>query len=299
MPSLKFIREVGEGFNGKVRLVEVNGLDCIAKRPLDIPPSSPNCMHRAVEVHTHFYKELSLLSQLRHPNIVQYIGVHYSSTTLMLLMEYMPMDLNKVLSASQGHFPLPLQLSILLDISLGMQYIHSRGIVHCDLTPKNVLLSSAFCAKICDFGNSNPLGSKDITGYDRDIHASFCAYLPPEVFQPNFTYTEKLDVFFFGVTTLYVATQVFPVRYMGSEVSQEAQEREEVELERHREVFSMLNQGHCLISLIRQCMQDKKERRISPQDITSFIKSLLKVHRKGMEHIVELSAVICDRLVVV
>ena len=89
-----------------------------------------------------------------------------------------------------------------------------------------------------------------------------------------------------------MATQAFPVRYMGSEVSQEAEQREEVELERHREVFSLLNQGHCLIPLIRQCMQDKKERRISPQDITSCIRGLLKVHKKGVEHILELSAVI-------
>ena len=288
--SLKFLKDVGEGFTGRVSLVEVDGLQCIAKRPLDIHPLSIESKHRALEVKASFYKELSVLSQLRHPNIVQYIGVHCSSTShqdvsLMLLMEYLPMDLSKVLSTYQGQFPLPLQLSILLDISLGMQYLHSKSIVHCDLTPKNILLSSSLSANICDFGSSNPLGSRDITGYNREIPPSFCTYLPPEVFEPNFIYTEKLDVYVFGVTMLYVATQMFPVRHMGGEDSEEAVERGEVELERHREVFSMLDQGHCLVSLIRECLQDDRDKRIHPADITFSLRSWLKAYPKQLEHV--------------
>ena len=120
--------------------------------------------------------------------------------------------------------------------------------------------------------------------------------MPLEVFEPNFLYTEKLDVFTYGVLALYVATQMFPVRHMGGEVSEEAVERGEVELERHREVFSMLDQGHCLVSLIRECLQDDRDKRIHPADISFSLRSWLKAYPKQLEHVMELNTVIRDCL---
>ena len=75
------------------------------------------------------------------------------------------------------------------------------------------------------------------------------------------------------------------MRYMGGEVSEEAVERGEVELERHREVFSMLDQGHCLVSLIRECLQDDRDKRIHPADITFCLRSWLKIYPKQLEHV--------------
>ena len=299
VPTLNYIRELGGGFNGKVCLVEANGLHCITKRPQDTSSSSTSAGH-TLKVHTNFLRELLVLPQLRHPNVIQFLGVNFDQNEpghLALVIEYLPFDLDELLRACQGKFPLPLQLSILLDISLGIHYIHSRGIVHCDLTPDNILLSSALCAKICDFGCSKSLGSRDITGYPQNMRPYFRTYMPPEVFEPNFLYTEEFDVFTFGVLAMYVATQMLPVRSMGREVSVEARERGEEELERHREVFSILEQeGHCLTSLIRECVQDEKEKRISPQDIIACLRSWLKIYPKQLQHIVELNAFITYRL---
>ena len=201
--SLKFIREIGKGCNGQVWLVELQGLYCIAKTPFHPEHTSPSSLERS---RRHFEREMSVLAQLHHPNIVQYLGTHCftdQAGTLTLVMEYLPVDLENVLRACQGCFPLSLRLSILLDISLGMQYLHSRDIVHCDLTPDNILLSSALRAKIADFGCSKPLGGKDSTGYSNAAH-SFLTYMPPEVLEPNFIYSEKLDIFTYGVLTLYI-----------------------------------------------------------------------------------------------
>ena len=295
----KLIREIGGGLNGKVCLVEVNGLRCITKRPRDTSSSTPASTGRALKVHANFHREIQVLPQLHHPHVIQFLGVHFEPGGLALVMEYLPLDLDVLLSTCRGHFPLPLQLSVLHDVSLGMQYLHTRGIVHCDLTPDNILLSSALQAKIGDFGSSKPLGSRDITGYPPDMAPHFRTYMPPEVFEPNFLYTDKLDVFTYGVLALYVATQMFPVRYMGSGVSEEARERGEVELERHGQVFSMLeHQGHCLVSLITECLQDEKERRMSPRAITVCLKSWLNVYPKQLQHIVELNVVVRDQLLV-
>ena len=300
MSSIKFIREVGGGLNGKVCLVEVDGLHCVAKTPQVPPPTTATRKRPSLDVLANFDRELSVLPRLCHPNIIQYIGVHSDEKTpafAALIMEYLPVDLDDLLLASQGCFPLPLQLSVLMDVSLGMQYLHSRGVVHCDLTPDNILLTSSLRAKIGDLGCSKPLGTRDPTGYSKGMGPYFRTYMPPEVLEPNFLYTEKLDVFTYGVLALYVTTQRFPVRWMGGEVSREARERGEEELERRGEGLSALGEDHCLASLIKECLQDEGESRICPRDITCCLRSWLKVHPKRLEHVLALSSVIRDRLV--
>ena len=162
--SMKFIKEIGKGENGTVIMVEVGGIPCIAKKPLYTLSATPQ-QHQFVR--ERFERECSVLAHLHHPNIIQFMGVYCTADhrDLTLIMEYMPIDLENVLSACRGHFPLSVQLSILLDISLGMQYLHLNGIIHCDLTPDNILLSSALDAKIGDLGCTHVLGSKDMTGY--------------------------------------------------------------------------------------------------------------------------------------
>ena len=92
-----------------------------------------------------FRDECVILSKLRHPNIVQFIGVHYGrrgKTDLTLIMECVRSDMQEFL---EGHpnLPLPVKLSILLDVSYGLVYLHewdpNTPIVHRDLTARNVL----------------------------------------------------------------------------------------------------------------------------------------------------------------
>jgi serine/threonine protein kinase len=212
-------------------------------------------------------------------------------------MEYMPIDLDKVIVACHGHFPLSLQLSILLDVSLGMQYLHAKGIVHCDLTPDNILLSSALDAKIGDLGCTHILGSKDMSGYPQDLNPRYWAYMPPQVFNINFKYTEKLDVFSFGALTLFVATQTFPERYMGSEVSEGARERNEVEIERHRSISTILDKENCLLFMIRKCLRDKEEDRPTSNEVTRCMKHWARTHPKKLEDVVLVNNQLQNKLV--
>lgn len=293
---MKFIGEVGGGVNGTVFMVEVGSIPCIAKRPLYTVPATP---HQRQFIGKRFERECSVLAHLHHPNIIQFIGVYRTTDPrdLTLIMEYMPIDLDNVLSACRGHFPLSLQLSILLDISLGMQYLHLNGIVHCDLTPDNILLSSALDAKIGDLGCTHVLGSKDVAGYPQELNPDYWAYMPPQVFKVNFTYTEKLDVFSFGVLSLFVATQTFPERYMGSEVSERARERHEVEIERHRSLSTILNREHCLLFSIRKCLKDREEDRPTSSEVTRWMKFWARAHPKKLEDVVLVNKQLQNKLV--
>ena len=82
-----------------------------------------------------FLQECSLLSKLKHPNIVQFLGIHRTIEDVLLVMEYIHMDLAKCLD-THPDIPLPLKLSILLDVSYGLLHLHSQTppIIHRDLT---------------------------------------------------------------------------------------------------------------------------------------------------------------------
>lgn len=293
VPSMTFIKDIGRGSNGKISLVEVAGTLCIAKRPHD----SLSTTQKAANNQLDFYRELLVLPCLHHPNIVQYMGVYCSPHhDLALIIEYMSIDLDKVLSVCHNQFPLSLQLSILMDVSLGMQYLHSRGIIHCDLTPDNILLSTALNAKICDLGSSNILGSRDAKGYTHTTKFRFWAYLPPEVFKPNFLYTEKQDTFCFGVLSLFVATQKFPERYMGENVSQEAIDKKQIELERHGKVLNLLTPKYCLAPLIKKCLYDTADERPTASEITHCLKYWTKHFPKRLQDVMFVNDILHNQL---
>ena len=107
--------------------------------------------------------------------------------------------------------------SILLDVSLGLLYLHTQTppIIHCNLTANNVLLTSDMKAKITDFGVSRVFDPETGEHHMRiPTCPSTLVYMPCEAFQSDYTVTrdnfDKLDVFSFGVLILHVYTQKWP-----------------------------------------------------------------------------------------
>ena len=122
----------GSGAYGAVYEVIVYDVRCIAKRLHDIlisPDVSPR--ERAL-VQEKFRQECILLSKLRHPNIVHFVGVLCGENPrdLMLIMERLNTDLGIFLESHPAKIPLSIKLSILLDISYGLLYLHPPFSTH-------------------------------------------------------------------------------------------------------------------------------------------------------------------------
>ena len=100
-----------------------------------------------------YLQECQLMSDLRHPNITQFIGVCFLPDCQLpvLLMERLEKSLDHLLETIPN-IPLALKRSMLEDVAKGLLYLHSHNqqIVHRDLTAKNVLLTSSLVAKIAD-----------------------------------------------------------------------------------------------------------------------------------------------------
>ena len=169
---------------------------------------------RLSDLYDRFIDECLCHSKLKHPNIVQLIGVHFADPELpvpIIVMECLPMSLSQCLDKYQ-RLPHRMEFSILLDVASGLRYLHGQSppIMHRDLTANNVLLTSHMQAKISDLGQAKLL-EKSPTRKKTTAPGNNC-YMPPEALVSKSDYSTKIDVFSFGVLILHVVTHQWPFR---------------------------------------------------------------------------------------
>ena len=263
-------RKLGEGSYGCVEELSVNGLVCAGKKMYDTLIDSEN--QGADQMIEKYYDECQLLSSLRHPNIVQFLGICFleaqptSSVTNqlpVLVMEMLQGSLDDLLE-NTPNIPLAKKCSILQDVARGLVYLHSRSpaVIHRDLTARNVLLNSAMVAKIADMGNSRIINidpgrlSRTMT---RGVPGT-AVYMPPEAFDLPPRYGPKLDMFSFGHLALFTATQQFPGDLLPSTYQDQTSRRVvgRNEIERRSRYMDSLREmfggSHELVQLIRGCL---------------------------------------------
>lgn len=109
------------------------------------------------------------------------------------------------------HLLLPLDnlISIALDVSRGMEYIHSQGVIHRDLKSGNILFDRNFCAKIADFGVACEEAYHDVVGDDAGTYR----WMAPEMIKHE-PYGRKVDVYSFGLLLWEMLTGAIPYENM-------------------------------------------------------------------------------------
>ncbi len=221
-----------------------------------------------------FREECILHSQLRHPNIVQFLGVSYDmyNGELALIVEQLCWDLGEFVETYKD-IPKSIKVSFLLDVSYGLMYLHNRNppVIHRDLTAGNILISSEGKAKIADLG-----ASKYLTLSAFQVHTAgqpgALAYMPPEALQPNPQYNQSFDVFSFGVVALYTAAQKFPFAHEIPPSVEEVQNGQ-IQLAK-RKVAVEQAKNSCLLPLIENCLHDKSQSRPSTSQLCIELKQL-------------------------
>ena len=201
---------LGGGSYGSVEELMINGFVCAGKKIHEILLQMGN--YGVENVAQRYVQECQLMSDLRHPHLVQFMGVCFlpDSSLPVLVMERLLMSLDDLLENTPDT-PLALKMSILADVCKGLVYLHNHSppVIHRDLSAKNVLLNSAMVAKIGDLGNSRFI----------DLHPGQLArtlsripgttsYMPPEAFDKTSRYGTRLDIFSFGHLALFTITQV-------------------------------------------------------------------------------------------
>nr|CAB3478283.1 unnamed protein product [Digitaria exilis] len=150
----------------------------------------------AAQLEKQFNTEVTTLSRLHHPNVIKLVGACSSPPVFCVITEFLSGGSLRSFLHKLDHKALPLDkiIKISLDIAHGMAYIHSKGVVHRDVKPENIIFDEEFCAKIVDFGISceeeycDPLAND--TGTFR--------WMAPEMMKHK-SYGRKVDVYSFGL----------------------------------------------------------------------------------------------------
>ncbi len=281
-----FVREVSVTFDSGVKI------PCIAKRLHDILNNEKVSERERTAIREKFRDECVILSRLKHPNIVHFLGVSFGRTSddLSLIMEQLDTDLYRFICATQL-IPLSIQLSILLDVAYGLLYLHtgfSPPIIHRDLSASNVLISQK-CevrAKIADLGVAKLMDRAEMSKAPGTQH-----YMAPETLcSDNPTYGTELDVFSFGHLTLCTAAQ--KVEGVLQDIEQlEVLEsirfrkwRGKVQLLKRRRALDVLERmKHPLVRLLSRCLKDYPHERPTIGEIVNELQILRINHPKCVQ----------------
>ncbi|XP_020527918.1 dual specificity protein kinase splB isoform X2 [Amborella trichopoda] len=181
---------VGIGFFGEVFRGIWNGTDVAIKIFLEQDLTAENMED--------FCNEISLLSRLRHPNVILFLGACTKPPHLSMVTEYMEMGSLYYLIHMSGQskkISWRRRLKMLRDICRGLMCIHRMTIAHRDLKSANCLVNKHWTVKICDLGLSRVMTQVPM----RDSSsAGTPEWMAPELIR-NEPFTEKCDVFSLGV----------------------------------------------------------------------------------------------------
>ena len=268
--------EYGRGSYAAVVKLEYRGLKCAGKK-----------LHYVLveegvrEIVYRFEGECRLLAQMRHPNIVQFIGVYFEedSEIPILVMEFLPTTLARCID-TYGVLPEEVSYAILLDVALGLYHLHSQTppIVHRDLSANNVLLASNMTAKISDLGvakilNLTPLQLSRMTRAPGTL-----AYMPPEALSEHPRYDTRIDEFSYGVLMIHVLCGRWPFPCEPVRVNPHNQDEllPLSEAERRNQYLRDIGNAHPLMGLIRRCVSNNPERRARAAEIVQQVEHMTR-----------------------
>ena len=258
---------LGSGADATVYEVDWNGTRCAAKRLHEILLEDQSAGGVA-KLLSNFEAECLTWSKLRHPSVVQFLGVHMDrrSRLPVLVMEKMDTSLRTHLEDhSREEFPLHQKAFVLHQVTQALAYLHSQNLplVHHDLSSNNVLLNVvSFMTKVSDFGMSRAINP---TAFSRKSSVKGTqAFMPPEALHNPPRYNEKLDVFSFGNVILHTLTHEWPdpgppTRYEGEVFVglTELQRREQCV-----ELFTA-QEKQLFLPIVRQCLENRPDKRPS------------------------------------
>mmetsp|Transcript_3699 Transcript_3699/g.7660 ORF Transcript_3699/g.7660 Transcript_3699/m.7660 type:complete len:367 (+) Transcript_3699:150-1250(+) len=196
--------KLGEGDGGVIYHAHWRGLDVVAKM-LKTEGDKPSVVENAV-AKADLINEISVLSRLRHPNLIMFLGACTVKEPLIILNEYLSggnledylLDKRKERGGKAWQPPPKLVLQWSMELARALCFLHNCNpiIIHRDLKPANLLLNEDGHLKVGDFGLSKVKDLQKVAGtYRMTGKTGSMRYMAPEVFQDNPHYDEKVDIY--------------------------------------------------------------------------------------------------------
>lgn len=154
-------------------------------------------------------REISILKELHHPNVVDLREVINSQGKLTLVFEYLDKDLKKFLDSQRSPLQPNLVQSYAYQILCGLCYCHCHRIIHRDMKPQNLLLNRQGLIKLCDFGLARAF-TIPLRNYTHEVVTLW--YRAPEILFGSQLYSLPIDIWSTGCIIAEMITKkpLFP-----------------------------------------------------------------------------------------
>ncbi|OCH94960.1 Pkinase-domain-containing protein [Obba rivulosa] len=212
--TIKWIKGalIGAGSFGKVYL----GMDAatgllLAVKQVDLPTGSAPNEERKKAMLSALEREIELLKDLHHENIVQYHSSCIDEDHLNIFLEYVPGGSVSTVLRNYGAFEEPLVRNWVRQILQGLNYLHERDIIHRDIKGANILVDNKGGIKISDFGISKKVEDNLLPGHraHRPSLQGSVFWMAPEVVKQT-AYTRKADIWSVGCLVVEMLTGEHP-----------------------------------------------------------------------------------------
>ncbi|KAF2017270.1 Pkinase-domain-containing protein [Aaosphaeria arxii CBS 175.79] len=209
---------IGQGSFGSVYLAlhAVTG-ELMAVKQVEMPSATSLMDQRKTNMVEALKHEIGLLRDLKHKNIVQYLGSNSDDSHLNIFLEYVPGGSVATMLVNYGPLGESLIQNFVRQILQGLSYLHSRDIIHRDIKGANILVDNKGSVKISDFGISKrveastllngPSGGKK--GAQRVSLQGSVFWMAPEVVRQT-AYTRKADIWSLGCLIVEMFTGSHP-----------------------------------------------------------------------------------------
>ena len=266
-------RELGHGSYATVLQLDYMGLKCAGKKIHELLLRQGDTSYTV----RRFEEECRLLSQVRHPNIVQFIGVYFQEgvPAPILVMEFLHTNLTSCIE-QYGILPKEISYSILHDVALGLCYLHRQtpSIIHRDLSSNNVLLTANMTAKISDLGVARILNLTPLQVSCMTQTPGTPAYMPPEVMIANPKYDTSVDQFSYGIMMIHMFSGRWPEPQIGQTQFEGDQLIPVTEAERREVFLRAIGNDHPLMDLILRCINNDPRRRADANEIVERLSAM-------------------------
>src|SRR5438067_2140807 len=207
-------RLLGKGSIGKVYLARHRRIGRHVALKIIRPEQRFDDEADRVEFRRRLQREAELCASLQHPNVVTLFEVGYEGDVVAFLAtEYVEGESLQARLKKTRPLPLAEALRIGADVLRALAYAHSKGVIHRDIKPGNIIIAAGGEAKITDFGIARPVNSS-LTGTNSLLGTP--NYMSPEQVKSS-AITPRADLFSAGVVMYEMLTGVKP--FSASDIS--------------------------------------------------------------------------------
>jgi serine/threonine-protein kinase len=209
VPHYTTLRELGRGAMGIVYLAQHNLTGQKVALKLIIPESA--AARSAVD---RFLREMSVISQLKHPNIVEWYEQGTTRGQFWFAMEYVSgTNLEALANSDRGSYPIYQACRMACQVLKGLEHAHGLGFVHRDIKPENILIGrteAGLMGKISDFGLAKSYRGLGLSGltFSGEMRGTI-PFMPPEQMLDFKTVTPSGDLYSTAATLYYLITGTF------------------------------------------------------------------------------------------